>query len=74
MSNIGFVIGDQFSRYLFSLKSASGSKVVVWGLNPALAKVYPTLFDASRVVKRLGGDLMVFQIDETKDKYYLTSV
>lgn len=70
----GFVIGNKFSQYLRSARRSSSSVVLVWTPNPHLARIYPSIFEAKRQCKIYSIDLMIWQIDESPDRYYLTSV
>lgn len=71
MSRRGFVVGNDREEYLIHRGCVSGSLASVWSLDPSLAKVFFTARAARRFCR--GGE-MVFQFDESPDRYYLTNL
>lgn len=74
MSRKGFCIGNFNEEYLVSYNSTDIITRLAWSKDPAYAKVFPTIRQAKKFAKLLGSSFSVWQIDESPDNYYLSSI
>lgn len=74
MNNSGFCLGNSRGEYLVQYESSTIMTRVVWSPDPSLAKIFPTINQAKRFSRRMGEGLSIWQLSESPDNYYLTSV
>jgi hypothetical protein len=74
MSRRGFLIENNRGHYFVRLLRKNGTATMQWTPDPSFARVFPSIFDAKREVKILGRAYRVWQLDESLDRYYLTTV
>jgi hypothetical protein len=74
MSRRGFILGNDKSEYLKSFDSRREGNYYFWVVDPVRAMLFSTSNQAKRAARTMGKTFIVFQIDESPDRYYLTSV